>query len=464
MPSRPWKVAIAAAVLTIVVRTASAAGDPTLLRVFMTDGTSLASYGEPARVGDRVIFSMPTTAGTSPALHLVNIHADRVDWDRTNRYAASARATQYVQTQAETDYAELSNEIARTLNEVALTTEPAKRLEIVQRARGLLAEWPQSHYNYRQAEARQMLAMLDEAIADLRAQTGAGRFDLALAAYADPPTVVEPLLPPPTLKDSIEQTLLAARAVDSAAERTSLLTVALLTLDREKASLPADWVDATRTTTATALQAELRVDRAYQLLTTRMVTLADRSARAADVKSLQWLLTRIERRDAAMGRKRPEAVNALVKAVEDTLDATRRLQLARGRWRLRAPVLREYRVAIGTPMELFLQVKPALEAIRALSGSTPAALTRIQRATSAILALASAIVPPDETMVAHALFVSAVQLAANAAQIRREATVAGDMPRAWDASSTAAGALMLGAKARSDMQASLRFPQLNSPW
>ena len=78
----------------------------------------------------------------------------------------------------------------------------------------------------------------------------------------------------------------------------------------------------------------------------------------------------------------------------------------------------------------------------------------------AIEKLAATIEPPDELRAAHALLVSAVQLAANAARIRREATLAGDMARAWDASSAAAGALMLGARARSDIQALLRPPQL----
>ena len=40
----------------------------------------------------------------NPTLHLVNLPADRVDWDRTNRYAATARMTRYVKTQAEDDY------------------------------------------------------------------------------------------------------------------------------------------------------------------------------------------------------------------------------------------------------------------------------------------------------------------------------------------------------------------------
>ena len=88
--------------------------------------------------------------------------------------------------------------------------------------------------------------MLDEAIADLRASRGGGRFDLTLSAFADPPAIVEPLLPPPTPREAIEQVLAAARAVDRAAERTSLLATALATIDRDEDALPAEWAAATR--------------------------------------------------------------------------------------------------------------------------------------------------------------------------------------------------------------------------
>ena len=140
---------------------------------------------------------MPTATTPNPPLHLVNLPIDRVDWDRTSRYAATARASHYVATQAESDYAALSNDVASTLNEVALTAEPSQRLAIVQRARQTLADWPPSHYNYRAAEVRQMLGMLDEAIADLQASRTPGRFALNLSAFTDPPAIVEPLLPPP---------------------------------------------------------------------------------------------------------------------------------------------------------------------------------------------------------------------------------------------------------------------------
>jgi hypothetical protein len=168
----------------------------------------------------------------------------------------------------------------------------------------------------------------------------------------------------------------------------------------------------------------------------------------------------IHQRDAALGTKRPESVNSLIAAVQARLDAARQLQLARDRYALRAPALQQYRVAIRMPIDLFAQLKPPLEAVKALSGSAPATLTALQRNVARILALAAAIAPPEELKSAHALLISAVQLAGNAAQIRREATLASDMTRAWDASSAAAGALMLGARARSDIQTLLRPPQL----
>src|SRR6185295_11310801 len=147
---------------------------------------------------------------------------------------------------------------------VTFTTDPARRLAIVERARNVLADWPQNHFNYRQTEVRQMLAMLDEAIADLRAATATDRFTLSLSAQVDPLTIGEPLLPPPSPQEAIEQVLAAARVVDSAAERTSLLTTAVATIDREKANLPAAWVATTRTAADEALRAEVALDRSYR--------------------------------------------------------------------------------------------------------------------------------------------------------------------------------------------------------
>jgi hypothetical protein len=451
----------AAMLIPLAAAAAPAADQATLLRVFLVDGTSLVSYGEPARVGDRVIFSMPTAAAPNPPLHLVNLPIARVDWERTSRYAATARASHYVETQAENDYAALSNDVASTLNEVAMTTEPSQRLAIVQRARQTLAEWPQTHFNYRAAEVRQLLGMLDEAIADLEASRSPGRFALTLSAFTDPPAIVEPLLPPPaTPRDAIEQVLTAARSVDMSAERTSLLATAVAAIDAHRAALPSAWAAEIRRDAQAEIATELRLDRSYRTLSARMMLLASRRARQADVRGVERVIRAIERRDAALGTKRPDAVNSLLDAVQARLDAARQLQLARDRYALRAPVLQQYRLAIQTPMALFAQLKPPLESVKALSGSAPATLTSLQRTVARILKQAAAIVPPDELVAAHALLISAVQLAGNAASIRREATLASNMSRAWDASSAAAGALMLGARARTDIQSLLKPPQL----
>jgi hypothetical protein len=455
-----WLAPAFAAVALSGFAAAVRADDAAALRVFLKDGTSLVSYGEPARVGDRVVFSMPTSAVPNPPLHLVDLSADRVDWDRTNRYGAAARAARYIATQGEIDYAALSNQIVQALSDVTFTTDPARRLAIVERARNVLADWPQNHFNYRQTEVRQMLAMLDEAIADLRAATATDRFTLSLSAQVDPLTIGEPLLPPPSPQEAIEQVLAASRVVDSAAERTSLLTTAVATIDREKASLPVDWVATTRTAAEAALRAEIALDRSYRDMTTLIMGVATRRARAGDVRGLERLIERVHQRDGLLGRRRPDAVGALIAAVEEQLDSARRLQLARDRWALRAPDFQTYHLAIQGPIDLFATLKPALENIKALAGSTPGSLAATERAVSRIMALVAAIVPPAEVVAAHALLVSAAQLAGNAAQIRREAVLAGDMARAWDASSAAAGALMLGARAKSDIQTLLRPPQL----
>ncbi len=450
----------AAVVVPVRVATAADADEATLLRVFLKDGAALVSYGEPARVNDRVIFSMPTSSATNPPLHLVNLPIDRVDWERTSRYAATARMSHYVQTQADSDYAVLSNDVASTLNEVARTTDSGRRLAIVQRARQTLSDWPQAHYNYRAVEVRQMIGMLDEAIADLQAARTPGRINLTLSAYVDPLAIVEPLLPAPTPKQAIEQVLSAARASDMSAERTSLLASAVVAIELEKTALPNEWVAATRKETQAELGRELRIDRSYQALTKRMMTLANRRAKQANsITSLERLLRAIHQRNVALGAKRPETVSALIDAVQIKLDAARQLRAARARFALRARVMRQYRLAVQVPIDLFLQLKPSLEAVKALSGSNLSALAGIERSTAQILLLVSAIAPPDELVSAHSLLLSAVQLAGHAAEIRREATLAKDITRAWDASSAAAGALMLGARARSDIQTLARPPQ-----
>jgi len=115
----------------VAARVAAQDTGATIFRVFLKDGGTLVSYGEIARVGERVVFSMPTGLGNPPPLHLTNLAADRIDWARTDRYAESARSGRYIETQAENDYTVLSNQVADALNAVGQTTDPARRLDLV---------------------------------------------------------------------------------------------------------------------------------------------------------------------------------------------------------------------------------------------------------------------------------------------------------------------------------------------
>ncbi len=452
--------ALAALCLVAGVSGSLAADEATLFRVFLRDGSSLVSYGEFARVGDRVVFSMPTAATPNPPLQLVNIPDERVDWDRTNRYAESARADRYVATQAEADYAELSGILTKALNEVSTVTEPAKRLALVENARRTLAEWPLNHYNYRQADVQQMVSMLDEAIADLKAAAGGERFNLSFVSLSSATLSAEPLLPPPSPKEAIEQVLSAARLTDSGVERQALLNAVVVSLNRDKASLPAAWTAKTRAETQAALQEDLRIDHAYQAVVKRLIARAERAAQAGDVRGVQKVLEMIQANDAALGQKRPDEVANAVAAVGTQLTAARQLRLVRDRWALRAPVLQEYNAAIASPVGILQSLEVHLKDIRELAGSSQTALNLVRKQVKSVVLLLGTVVPPEECRSAHALLGSAAQLAEQAAQIRHEATLSGDVTRAWDASAAAAGALMLSARAKAEIQASLRLPQL----
>ena len=310
-----------------------AADDAAQLRLFLKNGSSLVSYGEFAHVGDRVAFSMPTAAVPNPPLQLVTLRADRVAWERTSQYAAAARAAHYLETRAGFDFAALFDQVAQTLNAVTATEEAATRLKLVESTRKMLSDWPADHFNFRRTEVRQMVGMLEEAITDLQAATGAQQFAFTLSAFAEPPDITEPLLPAPTPQEAIVGILTAARLADTPAERTVLMSTALSALDRDFAGLPAEWVAAAQSATNAAIAVEVQLDRSYQLLTRRTMRLADRRARSADVRGVERLLASIYLRDAALGSKHPGAVIRLVRAVEDKLDAARRLQLARDRLR-----------------------------------------------------------------------------------------------------------------------------------
>ena len=76
-----------ACIVWFVAAAAEAADGATLFRLFLLDGTTVVSYGEFARLGDRVILSMPIGGSAEqPRLYVVTLPASRVDWVRTDQY------------------------------------------------------------------------------------------------------------------------------------------------------------------------------------------------------------------------------------------------------------------------------------------------------------------------------------------------------------------------------------------
>ena len=128
---------LALALAPRVVASAQAAPpEATLFRVFLVDGTTLVSYGEYARVADRVVLSLPL-GGTpaAPRLQLLSIPATSVDWDRTDAYADAARAARFAATRGPDEYALLQQAVARALSDIAVTTDADRKLAMAVEAR-----------------------------------------------------------------------------------------------------------------------------------------------------------------------------------------------------------------------------------------------------------------------------------------------------------------------------------------
>jgi hypothetical protein len=426
--------------------------DTLLFRIFLRDGSTLVSYGDFARVADRVVFSIPIAGldTPTPALHLVSIAESAVDWERTDRYTAATRARRYAETRGEADFSELSDQVARALNDVALTRDATKRLALATDARRMLGAWPAAHYGYRAGDVKQLAALLDDAIAELRVGAGQSRVDLTLVAIADAAPPDEPAIPPPTPRESIDQVFAAATLTPNSSERVSLLEAILHTLQNGGGSAP--WAATLHARATAELAAESRIDKAYTDLVARTIGAADGHAKRADVKGLDALLRGVLKADDKLGRKRPETTAALLATIDSKLDSARRLRLARDAWAIRQDGVRQFQRRVRSALDNFRRSTPALEQIRLLSGPSPAALQPLAIRLADVWADLKAIRPNAETQAVYDMLVNAVQMAGRAASSRRLAINAADMSTAWEASSAAAGAMLLFERAQDELK------------
>ncbi len=439
----------------------AAQADHTLYRVFLRDGSTLLSYGEFARVSDRIVMSIPLggTAET-PDLHLLSFPADSVDWDKTDAYADSVRASRYAGTRGPDDFALLTGAVTNALTDIALTQDPKRKIAMAAEARQNVTRWIAEHYGYRAQDVAGMAELFDSVVAETQAAAGIKDFDLSLIAnLAAPPSV--PLLPAPTLRDSVEHALRAAVLAPDATERTSLLRGIDRVLAEAEGGLAAPkprsgeggWVAALAVRVKAALAAEERASRSYDVLTREMLLTADRHARQADVTGVERAIRRALSEDDRLGQRRPQEMASLLAMLDGKLDTARRLRLARDAWEARIDQWRRYNAAIAEPLSLMRLSQGSLDQIRRLAGPSRAALAQLAARTARALTLLAPIVVPGEGEGAHGLLKNAVQMASRAAASRQRAVASGDMQTAWEASAAAAGALALFERASEDLKA-----------
>jgi len=277
---------------------AHAADDGLLFRVFLTDGSSLVTYGEFARVGDQVVLSVPV-GGTQkdPRLQAVSLTASRVDWDKTERHAASTRYQRYVATRAEADYQLLTEAVAAVLNNIAQSTDRASALAAAERARQMLNEWPRSHYGYRQQDVQEIVSLLNSAISRLQGGSPTAPFQIALVSA--PAMSLDPLATMPSPREQLEQLLRIARITTDVRDRVALLRSALNLV----ATPGVAGTDSSRLrrTIEDQLKRESAIDLRYDRLSRDMLARASRAATDAKIRDVERILERIPKEDARLG-------------------------------------------------------------------------------------------------------------------------------------------------------------------
>ncbi len=470
--------------LSVCVRPADA-GDPaaagngdgttgststSFFRIFLKDGTALASFGEFARVGQRIVFTLPMGQDGGK---LATVSAGDVDWERTDRYSQAVRATQYAGTRGDAEFAAMSDRVARMLTDITITPGATSKLALAERARRELAAWPAAHHGYKSDEVRQMLGVLDEVLASLRASAGETRFDVNLVAgVADVPR--PELLPAPSLQESVAQALRLSELAESSTERIDLFEATLRVLDRaDLTSVPAGtttsprakpvvepWRTLARTRARDGLATEQRIDRAYSTLIDSALKQTAKRAANADVRAIVQTRARVIERDHKLGARRPDRMRGLLATLDHRLDSARRLRLARDQWASKQQRFAAYERAIAPAVAFLTSTRQALGDIKALAGPDAEVLKRLNQRLRGLGPAFDHVTAPADFTQAHASLVSAWRLTATAVRRRQQAIAQNQMPLAWDASAAAAGALMLFDRASQDIAAIQKAPEL----
>ncbi|HZJ30719.1 MAG TPA: hypothetical protein VFD21_04080 [Vicinamibacterales bacterium] len=449
--------AILLMVCVLAASQAYAADEAMLFRIFLTDGSSLVTYGEYARTSDQVVLSLPI-GGTpqAPRLHAVTLAASKVDWEKTERFAASARYQRYVATRAEADYQQVTEEVATVLSNIAQSTDRASALAAADRARRTLAEWPRMHYGYRQQDIQEIVRLLDSAIARLQGGPPPTPFQIALVNA--PEMTLEPVAAMPSPREQLDQLLRLARITKDVSERFTLLQSAL-TLIAAPGVTGSD-ASKMRRLIEDQLDQEIAVNQRYGRVTKELLAKATKAAGDAEIRDVEHVLDRIPKEDAKLGHQRPEIVQALTASVQLQLANARRLRLLRDQWKSRQAMFREYQRSVGMELVQLVKARSSLESIKRLEGPDLDRLDTLNRVLRGGAVRLDRLLVPEYLRDTHEMVIGAWRFAENAAAARLSAVTSGDISKAWEASSAAAGALMMLSRAQKEMRTLIEPPKL----
>jgi hypothetical protein len=425
-----------------------------MFRVFLTDGQAIPSFGESAVVGDRVIFTIIVGDGARTAMQLVSLPASTVDVARTARYAEAMRAARYAATNGEADYAAMTAEVERSVAQLTKIQDPKKRLELAEEAKRRLLTWSQEHYSYRADDVHKLAGMFDEVIAELRVAVGESRFAFDLVA-GSAAAEFEPLLPLPTLRESVSMALAAARVSDLGAERLAILRAA---------SAVSGSVAGTEDLSATVnqrLEMEQSADDAYATLAATLLSRADAAMRRADVDTVAEARKQAIERDRALGSLRPGELAALMSNLDAKLEAARAYRLALDHYAYARRGRLDYEKRVRPTMSGFDGLRPMLEAIRDMRGTPFERLTIAYDRLRSFAADLARVTPPTDLADVHATLSSSVHMAVEACERRRRAVIVASLADARDASSAAAGAVLLADQARERLIGRLFPPRID---
>ena len=244
------------------------------------------------------------------------------------------------------------------------------------------------------------------------------------------------------------------------AQRTALLRAILDVLaPTDGPEFKGSWMEELRLRAAGELAAEVRIDNAYADLRTRALARAAVFQKRADVRGLQGVVQWVLAQDARLEGGRPADVAALLATLDVKLDAARRFRLALDAWALRTEILKAYWARVRFGLDQFLAVREWLSDVRQLAGPSAGALRQLTERAAVAQRELGKVQPPPEVAAPHSTLVAAAGMAVRAATSRLAAVRSGSMDTAWEASSAAAGSLLMLDQAIAELRRITHAPQ-----